>query len=61
MSERKDLTFREWLKLHEVGTSTAAVAGFKRMALPMRRREMLLGVWGEEDPFFKKKHKKKKS
>ena len=57
MNDKKDLNFREWLKLQEVGTSTACVAGFARMAMPMRRREML-GSWGEEDEFFKKKKKK---
>ena len=51
------LDFRKWI-LDEVGTSTASVASFKRMALPMRRRDWL-GHWGAEDPFFKKKKKKR--
>jgi len=53
----ENLDFRKWI-LDEVGTSTACVASFKRMALPMRRRDWL-GHWGAEDPFFKKKKKKR--
>lgn len=51
------MSFREWLKLNEAGTSTANVAGFKRISLPMRRRDWarLLGPWSEEDLFFSKK------
>lgn len=52
------LKFKEWLKLDEVGTSTACVAGFKRMAMPMITRKWL-GHWAEEDDFFKKKKKEK--
>ena len=51
------LSFRKWL-LKEVGTSTASVASFKRIAIPGPVRRRWLGPWGEEDPFFKKKKKK---
>lgn len=57
-----ELNFKEWLKLQEVGTtcssgtSTADIAMFKRPIFgePFRR-SALFGVWGEEDPFFKRK------
>jgi hypothetical protein len=49
--------FKEWLKLHEVGTSTGSVAGFSRMTIPMVRRQFM-PHWGENDPFFTKKKKK---
>jgi len=52
------LNFQEWLKLNEVGTGTDSIAGFQRITLPLRRRH-ILGVWDEEDPFFKKKKKEK--
>jgi len=51
----KKLNFRKWI---ETSTSTSCVASFPRIALPMRRRDWL-GHWGEEDPFFKKKKRKK--
>ena len=57
-----DLSFREWVKLSETGTSTASVAGFSRISIPMVRRTSpgeLAGHIGE-DPFFKKRRKKKK-
>jgi len=53
------MTFKEWFKLQEVGTSTASIAGFSRMTLPMVRRQFVMAL-GEQDPFFKKKKKKKK-
>jgi len=51
-----NVTFKEWLKLQEVGTGTNSVAIFSRPIFnkPFRRR--FLGAWGEEDPFFKKKN-----
>lgn len=54
--------FREWLQIHEVGTSTADCAGFARMTMPMIRRE-LPSPWGEEDQdeFFKRRKKKPKN
>jgi hypothetical protein len=52
------MNFKEWLKLDEAGTSTACIAGFSRMTIPLVRRANL-GAWAEEDPFFKKKEKKK--
>jgi len=52
------MDFKEWLKLHEVGTSTGSVAGFSRMTIPMVRRQFM-PHWGENDPFFTKKKKKK--
>jgi hypothetical protein len=33
------MTFREWLKIVEVGTSTADIAAFPRPFLPLVRRE----------------------
>ncbi len=52
------MEFKIWLKLQEVGTSTASVAGFKRMVIPGPVRRQWLGPWSVEDPFFKKKKKK---
>ena len=52
------MTFKEWMKLQEVGTSTGSVAGFSRMTIPMVRRQFM-PHWGEDDPFFTKKKKKK--
>jgi len=56
-----NLDFKGWMKLQEVGTSTASVASFKRISIPMVRRQWakLLGSWGEEDPFFRRKKGKK--
>ena len=54
----KSLNFKEWLKLNEVGTSTGDVASFKRISLPMVRRQWF-GPWASEDPFFKKKKSKR--
>ena len=49
--------FREWL-FKEVGTSTANVATFARVAIPLVRRKfpekIAVDDW-EEDEFFKKK------
>jgi hypothetical protein len=53
------MDFKEWLKLQEVGTSTGSVAGFSRMTIPMVRRQFM-PHWGEGDPFFTSKKKKKK-
>jgi hypothetical protein len=50
------IEFKKWMKLQEVGTSTGDVAVFQRIAIPLVRRQVL-GPWGEEDPFFKKKRK----
>lgn len=50
------LSFSEWLKINETGTSTGSIAVFARQTLPMIRRANL-GM--NEDPFFKKKKKKK--
>lgn len=51
------ISFRDWLKLQETGTSTADVAVFARPCIGMVRR-IYPGFWGQEDPFFKKKKKK---
>lgn len=51
------MSFKEWMKLQEVGTSTSSVAGFARIAIPMVRRQFM-PHWGEGDPFFTKKKKK---
>lgn len=32
------MTFKEFMKLDEVGTSTADVAGFSRICIPLTRR-----------------------
>lgn len=53
------MSFKEWLELQEVGTSTGSVAGFARISLPMVTRQFV-PFWGEGDPFFRKKKKKKK-
>lgn len=57
-----DLSFKEWIKFCETGTSTASVAGFSRISIPMVRRITLEKIGGEsnEDPFFKKRKKKKR-
>lgn len=57
----KNLDFRTWLRLQETGTSTGDVAGFSRISIPLVRRQMTLGPWGEQDPFFNKKKRKGKS
>src|ERR1022692_2176214 len=51
-----ELKFSSWLKKNEVATSTNSVANFARPIMGLVRRGDL-GVWGEEDPFFKKKKK----
>jgi len=55
-------SFQEWLRekepKNEVSTSTSCVATFARPVMPMVRRGSLW-PWGEEDPFFKKKKKKR--
>lgn len=43
--------FKEWL-LKEIGTSTACVAGFSRIAIPMQRR--IWPTWGEKKRKIKK-------
>ncbi len=57
------MNFKEWLKLQEVGTSTGSVAGFSRIAIPLVRRQFMPHwadqQWTEQDPFFKKKKKKR--
>ncbi len=50
------MQFKNWLKINEVGTSTANIAVFARPMMGVVRRNWL-GAWGEEDPFFKKKHR----
>lgn len=51
------LSFKEWLKLQEVGTGTNAIAMFKRPVFGEPIRRQALGPWAETDPFFKKRHK----
>ena len=56
------MKFKEWIKLQETGTSTASIAGFSRISIPMVKRTfpgMFVGDTGE-DPFFKKLRNKKK-
>ncbi len=56
--------FKEWLtkeesKQNETSTSTGDVAGFARHVFSSPVRRQWLGPWAVEDPFFKKKKKKK--
>lgn len=54
-------SFKKWMKLQETGTSTASIAGFSRISIPLVRRTPVGELaGGEEDPFFKKLRKKKK-
>ena len=58
----KKISFKEWLKLNETGTSTGDVAGFQRRLGSINTRQwasMVGEPWTEEDPFFKKNKKKK--
>jgi len=55
---KKFLNFKKWL--NETATSTGDVAVFARPMMGVVRRRWP-GVWGEEDPFFKKKKKFKSS
>ena len=51
------MEFKQWLeKLNEVGTSTASVASFQRIAIPMVQRQ-----WPNDGKKKKKKKKKKSS
>lgn len=52
------MDFKEWL-LQEVGTSTANVAGFSRISIPLIRRKWANKIvfpdpWEDEDEFFKR-------
>jgi len=53
------VNFREWLKINENGTSTAAVAHF-RQPIGDTVRRTFAQQWAVEDPFFKKKKKRRK-
>lgn len=48
------MSFKDWLKLDEVGTGTSSVAAFARPIFG----QMVQRTW--PDPFFSKKKKKKK-
>jgi hypothetical protein len=51
-----DMKFADWLKgLNETGTGTDSVAVFARPVMGMNRRQSPADVWGEKDPFFRKK------
>lgn len=52
------MPFSKWLQIKETATSTADVAGYKRMIIPGPITRGKFGPWGEEDAFFKKKNKK---
>jgi len=54
---KEGLSFKQFMKLQEVGTSTGDVAAFKRMTIPGQIKRQF-PPWGDEDPFFKKKKKK---
>ena len=50
------MNFRKWLEneiVKEMATGTNCVAGFARISLPLVRRQY------PEDPFFKKRKKKR--
>ena len=49
------MKFKEWLTLNELGTGTSSVAVFARPIFGGLIRRS--GVWGEQDPFFKKRRK----
>lgn len=54
--------FSKWLRKDEVATGTDSIAGFQRPLMGIVRRMWapeMLGVWAEEDPFFKKKKKER--
>jgi len=57
------INFKEWLEerkklRNEVATSTSCVATFARR-WPWMVERGKLGPWGEKDPFFSKKKKKR--
>lgn len=54
----ESFSFKQFMKLQEVGTSTGDVAAFKRMTIPGQIKRQF-PPWGIEDPFFKKNKKKK--
>jgi len=53
------MDFKEWLKIQEAGTNTACIAVFARPALPGPVRRVFASHWGKEDPFFKKRKRKR--
>ena len=53
------MTFKEWLKLDENGTSTSCVAVFARMSFPLVRRGNYDDLHLGGNPHKKKKKKKK--
>lgn len=52
----ESLSFKQFIKLQEVGTSTGDVAAFKRITIPGQIKRQF-PPWGDEDPFFKKKRR----
>lgn len=44
------MTFKQWLKLNETGTSTADIAGFSRPIMPLVRRFYSSGFGGRVQP-----------
>lgn len=50
-------SFKDWLKLMEIGSFTPAIAGFARPIGGMMQRTP--PPWNQEDPFFKKNKRKK--
>jgi hypothetical protein len=52
------MEFKEWLKLHEVGTGTNAVAVFSRPSIGMVQREPIdmIGFRNNDDNKKKKKN-----
>ena len=57
------LNFKDWLEMQESGTSTACIAGFSRIVMPLITRQwptLLKDDDDEEEHHHKKKKSKKK-
>lgn len=54
------MNFAQWLELDEVATTTSAIAGFSRIALPLRRRGEFFLTPEELENFEKRKRRKNK-
>lgn len=44
------MTFKQWLRLNEAGTSTADIAGFSRPIMPLVRRLYHASMGGKVEP-----------
>lgn len=54
------MRFKKWFNLQEVGTTTADIAGFSRIAIPLVRRWWAIGIEDDEQNSKPKKKKKYK-